>query len=312
MMDVVIVFNGLGNQMSQYAFYLSRNKMYRKTTCLYYDNHCHNGFELDSVFNIKLPNDNNEKGMGKIFIFLMGKNIAVRVIRKLLSFLFIVKFYFENTDDYNFDGKKKHKGYAILNFYVGGWHSYKYSENVKNDIIKIYQFCINKINIKTNNIVANIKNEESVSIHIRRGDYLNRGENKFANIATLEYYKKALEYIKYTVNNPHYYIFSDDKDWVLKNIHLDNMTIVDWNNGKESWNDMFLMSICKINVNPNSTFSWWGSYLNKNKDKIVIVPDRFISNVPNVDFYPEEWIKMQSTEKEREPLAISKKRCTNV
>jgi hypothetical protein len=94
------------------------------------------------------------------------------------------------------------------------------------------------------------------------------------------------------VETPFFYIFSDDKSWVKENFDIPNSYIVDCNVGKESWKDMYLMSICKYNINANSTFSWWAAWLNKNPNKIVIAPSKFNSQSEMRELYPESWIKI--------------------
>jgi hypothetical protein len=114
---------------------------------------------------------------------------------------------------------------------------------------------------------------ESVSVHVRRGDYLDK-ENQamFGNICTDEYYDSALELVKKHCEAPHFYIFSDDAEYVKKKYCGDEYTIVDINHGRDSFYDMWLMSHCKHNICANSTFSFWGARLNPNEDKLMVRP----------------------------------------
>jgi hypothetical protein len=91
------------------------------------------------------------------------------------------------------------------------------------------------------------------------------------------------------VENPHFFVFSNDLVWVKENIFIKNVTYVDCNAGKNSWKDMYLMSLCQHNIIANSTFSWWGAWLNKNKNKIVISPKRFLNSDTTTDVYPDAW-----------------------
>ena len=112
---------------------------------------------------------------------------------------------------------------------------------------------------------------ESVSVHIRRGDYV----GTVFDVLTLDYYKKAIEYIMQTVQSPYFYFFSDDVNYIEENFNfLDNKEIINWNRGKNSWRDMQLMACCRHNIIANSTFSQWGALLNGNPDKIVLYPGR--------------------------------------
>lgn len=92
--------------------------------------------------------------------------------------------------------------------------------------------------------------------------------------------------------SPSYYVFSDDIEWVKQNLSLQNACYIDWNKGNDSWQDMMLMSCCRNHIICNSTFSWWGAWLNPRKDKIVIVPSRWFMKEEMPYIYPKEWIKV--------------------
>lgn len=113
----------------------------------------------------------------------------------------------------------------------------------------------------------------SVSVHIRRGDYLD-DTNKalFGNICTETYYEKALEYMRERFPDAVFYIFSDDTPYVKEHYQGECYRIIDWNHGKDSFYDMMLMSQCKHNICANSTFSFWGARLNPHDDKVMIRP----------------------------------------
>ncbi len=119
------------------------------------------------------------------------------------------------------------------------------------------------------------RTETPVSIHIRRGDYLDPANaGMFGGICTPEYYKAAEAYIRERVGSPHFYLFSDDTEYLRENYSGREYTIVDWNKGEDSFYDMELMSLCRHNICANSTFSFWGARLNRNPDKLVIRPAR--------------------------------------
>ena len=122
-------------------------------------------------------------------------------------------------------------------------------------------------------ILKKIRNSHAVSVHIRRGDYL-QPENAamFGNICTEEYYESALDYMKEKIEDPHFFIFSDDVAYVREHYQREEYTIVDINHGNDSFYDMYLMSRCEGNICANSTFSFWGARLNGRTDKIMIRP----------------------------------------
>ena len=122
-------------------------------------------------------------------------------------------------------------------------------------------------------ILKKIRNSHAVSVHIRRGDYL-QPENAamFGNICTEEYYESALDYMKEKIEDPHFFIFSDDVAYAREHYQGEEYTIVDINHGDGSLYDMYLMSRCEGNICANSTFSFWGARLNGRTDKIMIRP----------------------------------------
>ena len=131
----------------------------------------------------------------------------------------------------------------------------------------------------------------SISIHVRRGDYLKNPQ--YFDICNTVYYRKAIGLIKEKTDNARFYVFSDDIQWVKENLELPQNTVyVNWNMKTDSWQDMCLMSHCRHHIIANSTFSWWGAWLNKNEKKIVICPKMFSRTENLVNVMPDEWIKI--------------------
>jgi hypothetical protein len=289
-MDVIIIFNGLGNQMSQYAFYLQKNNINKST---YFIPFCkdHNGLELDKVFGINTKKVLVQKMLYFLFrILLTDKVKIISSPIKLILNLLDCKIVRENFD-YNFK-EKFMKPSRRITFYYGGWHAENYFSQSKETILKKFEFT--EPDDKENLLVLNkIKETNSVSIHVRRGDFLNADNiNLFGDVCTKSYFEKAIALVESKVTNPYFFIFSNDLEWVKENILTKNVTYVSCNSGKDSWKDMCLMSLCKHNITANSTFSWWGAWLNKNSDKIVVCPSRFLKNDTFTDVYPDSWTKI--------------------
>lgn len=121
--------------------------------------------------------------------------------------------------------------------------------------------------------IAEMENTNSVSVHIRRKDYLRVAEGKrYMGICTESYYDSALNYMRGKVDSPIFYIFSDDTEYARTHFNGPDMRIVDWNTGSDSMYDMQLMSSCKHNICANSTFSMWGARLNGHQDKLMLRP----------------------------------------
>jgi len=244
------MIGGLGNQMFQYALF--RN-LYSKDAETYYEPFVtkpyHNGFELDKVFNII------EKPIS-----------SLNEVNKLERFQ-------ENTWP-NFNP-------AILlkeNVYLcGNWQNIGYFGS-EEQLIKDFTFK-QELDSKNKDILETIKETNSISIHIRKGDYTNAAHiNYFFQADWLNYYGIAAATVSRKTNNKLiFYIFSDNTDWAKKNILLGNCIFVE-NKKQDSWKDMMLMSSCKHNIIANSTFSWWAAWLNKNPHKIIITPKRWFSD----------------------------------
>lgn len=125
-------------------------------------------------------------------------------------------------------------------------------------------------------LIHQMQNQNSVALHVRRGDYVRIG---IYHLLTPEFYQNAVAYMNAHLDNPHYYIFSNDLAWAKQNLKIDAPhTFVDWN--KKDYEDFELMRSCKHFIIANSTFSWWGAFLSKNPDKIVITPKNWIKTSP--------------------------------
>lgn len=140
-----------------------------------------------------------------------------------------------------------------------------------------------------------IDKEKSVSVHIRRGDYVNDPKTQAAHGAcSREYYKQAMNLMTEKIENPIFYFFSDDIEWVKKEFgeHADYKYVS--NPKLEDYEELMLMASCAHNIIANSSFSWWGAYLNKNPEKIVVAPKKWVNIVPDPhpNIVPEGWIRM--------------------
>ncbi len=136
----------------------------------------------------------------------------------------------------------------------------------------------------------------AASLHVRRADYVtNPLANLWNGTCDVDYYVRAISTIASTVENPHFFVFSDDIEWARQNIPLDhNAVYVDHNNAATNYEDLRLMSLCKHNIIANSTFSWWGAWLNRNPDKVVIAPQKWFQTpkMDTRDLVPDTWITL--------------------
>ena len=287
-MIIVRVTGGLGNQMFQYAMYKSlekKGKLVKLDSKSFYETKKeHNGYELERIFDIK-PNKPTKEDLEKFD----ENNIST--LFKIKRKLFGDKKFVYDTKEYVFNKDV----YKLKNSYLNGyWQSIKYFEGIENDIKKDFRFK-NQLDNKNLEILNEIENSNSISIHIRRGDYMSpENYNMYGCIATPTYYKKAIKVIEEKVENPIFFVFSNDMDWVKKNIQINSRVFyIDINSGNGSYKDMQLMSNCKHNIIANSSFSWWGAWLNENKNKIVVAPKKWINredvDSDKIELFCEGW-----------------------
>lgn len=273
-MKIVKIIGGLGNQMFQYAFYLAIKKSCKSEKVLI-DLHCFNGYKLHYGFEI-------------YEIFGFPKTLPCASLLEVAK----IAYPYPNFKTWKY-GKhilparptmfveNKHMQYeencltSTLDkncYYDGYWQNEKYFENIKDEIIKTFKFP--ELDQENMQLGKQLQSCVSVSMHVRRGDYLT--DPLFRGTCKLEYYKKAIKYIEEKVSPELFCIFSNDIEWCKQEItpliNSAKIKFVTWNKGKESFRDMQLMSLCKHNIIANSSFSWWGAWLNRNKSKIVIAP----------------------------------------
>lgn len=175
----------------------------------------------------------------------------------------------------------------------GYFASFKYFDDIREILLEDFSLK-NPLSEKSASALTQIQNANAVSIHFRRGDFLSNADVKaqMEGINTDEYYQNAIDYVVQNIDNPHFFIFSDEIDYLKENLKLDYpVTYMDFNPPQRGFEDMYLMSQCKCNILAGvSSFSYWAAYLNNNPNKIVIIPEK----ADNEDFYPYPHIKLSS------------------
>lgn len=175
----------------------------------------------------------------------------------------------------------------------GFWQSEKYFKDVEGLIRNELSIKI-KLDAENRSIADEISNSKAISLHVRRGDYVNNLKtNEVHGTCSLEYYSEATDVIAKQIPNPHFFIFSDDPVWVQKNLKIDYATTYVTNNDADkNYEDLRLMSLCRHHIIANSSFSWWGAWLNKSLEKIVVAPKKWfgITERNSKDLIPEGWI----------------------
>ena len=285
-MRIVRYKGGLGNQMFQYAFMRSLDSGIHKAGAslgFYKDFPMSRHFELDKVFyNVQLK---EESRYDEIFNtrYAIWKNKS-EADRDQLN----VGIWFEEREE---EGKYQQDVYEQEDcVFVGYWQSYRYFETIKEKIR--YEFSFPEETVSAINSALNL-DANSVAVHIRRGDYL-QAEDMYGNICTNAYYLRAIAYMREKIENPTFFFVSDDIEWVAKqNLVKDGIYIKsDSFKRYEDWYDMAIMSLAGHNIIANSSFSWWGAWLNQNQQKIVIAPKKW-NNLSNyTDICPPDWIRI--------------------
>ena len=177
----------------------------------------------------------------------------------------------------------------------GYWQTEKYFKNIEHTIKKDFTFKT-KPDKNNQSLLNQIKNCNAVAIHVRRGDYVkNPVANRILGVCNLDYYNKCINLIIRKINNPHFFIFSDDPKWTINNLNIDfPATYVSHNGSDKGYEDLRLMSNCKHQIIANSSFSWWGAWLNNNPNKVVMAPKKWFNDlsINTEDLIPESWVKI--------------------
>lgn len=267
-MIIIHVMGGLGNQLYQYAMYEKLKSMGKEVKLDLYayteaeeDEREWRKLELDRFVNLQYEVCTQAERMK-----LLDNSMAFidRVRRKLFG---------RQDKTLKDEGRYMPELFDVDDVYLYGfWDCEKYYEDRIDELQRKLVFP-NSANPKNQQCIEQMQQEQSVSMHIRRTDYLTVADGKrYMGICTDVYYEKAMEYIRERVENPVFYIFSDDVEYARAHYQGEDIRVVDWNQGEDSLFDMQLMSQCKHNICANSTFSIWGARLNQNADKHMIRP----------------------------------------
>lgn len=291
---IIKLNGGLGNQMFQYAFACALQNKFAtdvKFDFSYFEDVKSNQevttrkFELGVfTFNCEEASKEDLANIRKPRFKSKLKNTIAKKSPKAFDINYVRE---KNNTAYD---KSLLKDYYL--YFEGYFQNEKYFKQIRNDLIE--KFSLKEPLDEQNQSALNkIKETNSISIHIRRGDYVTLDYvNKIHGVCPVEYYKKAIEYIANKVKSPHFFIFSDDIKWVIENLKIEYpYTVVDFNQDK-GWLDMNLMKQCKHNIIANSSFSWWGAWLNINPKKIVVAPKKWTAKKQKCDIVPKNWTRL--------------------
>lgn len=249
----------------------------------------HQGFELDRIFQgpfVRASDLEVQRILGWQRSAFAQRLLSTKSLTVLRGDRFIVEPHFNH-----WSGIKKISDNSYM---TGYWQSENYFENHKSTIRNEFTFRL-PVSSQNAEISDRIMQCSSVSLHFRRGDYVKNAETIAVHgIASMNYYKLAIRYMCDRVRLPHLFIFSDDIAWVRSNLETDvPCTYLDHNHGQDSFADMRLMSLCRHHIIANSTFSWWGAWLNPSPNKIVVSPKNWFSNGLDArDLIPRKWVTL--------------------
>ena len=291
-MDIVRFKSGLGNQMFQYAFYQALRSRERcvKANLGYYSKHPEKmRFSLTEVF----PQISLEYISDEEFEIIDSEWRRIKENEsKLDIFLGDYKNRFFWVEEKGFCYHPEVFETQNCTF-VGYWQSEKYFQGLRDILLKDFYFAYGekKLEDLCNKILLG---DQYVSVHIRRGDYLNNPK-VWGALSQSNYYINSICFMKEKIGTPQIVFFSDDIQWVKQKYHYENAIYIEESmfDSYQSWYDMRLMSCCSHNIIANSSFGWWGAWLNKNENKIVIAPAKWtFDGRIQKDICPSDWIRL--------------------
>lgn len=283
-MVYVEISGGLGNQLYKYAtgYALSKKKkcgLTLDTTIV--DTVDFRSFELDGL-QVKYDRRITWKYQRGIWDRLIGNRI--RKYAKIGHVTNIEERCLNGECDY----EAVHKALKASDIFLeGGWQSYKYFDNYRKDLecMLVPSF---ELQVHTQELLHQIRNTNSVAIHVRRGDYVRLG-------CTLsnDYYESAVNKISQMIENPIFFVFSEDIAYcqlIFKEIPSEKVVYVRHHEKNDTIGDFYLMRNCKYDIIANSSYSWWAAYTNPFEHKIVFAPDGGSTDPLRNNLYPEDWI----------------------
>lgn len=297
-MNIIRMSGGIGNQMFQYGLYLKLVSLGKEVK---FDDVTE--YELDnarpimlSVFGIEYPKATREE---LVEMTDASMDFVSRVRRKLLGRK--SGEYHEASVDY--DEKVLEMEDAYL---CGGFQSERYFKDIERQVREAYRFRNVRIpeDIKgqIEEYERRIKEGQSVGIHIRRGDYLDSAD-VYGGICTDAYYNKAIKYMMKKYDNPQFFVFTNDSFWAEKWCEVRERELgkpfiaVKGTDEETGYIDLMLMSKCKAHIIANSSFSWWGAWLNDSPEKCVVAPSKWLNTCECHDIYTPDMIRITSSGK---------------
>lgn len=286
-MIIVKIIGGLGNQLFQYSY---AKKLQTLGYHVKLDISCFETYELHSGYGLDKYNIDLDVATSRELSDFKVDGLLPRVRKKL--HLEDKNIFYERQLSFNkiFLEPRAHS------YIEGYFQTEKYFSSIREILVKQlspnmemsqYTYDLKKLIIEIG------MTHQTVSVHIRRGDYLNPQNSKIYSNCSLNYYQIALEKMSQKFGEVKFFIFSDDIKWVEENLNIENSFLVDNKKGRLPHEDLYLMSQCNHNIIANSSFSWWGAWLNQYQHKVVIAPAQWFVSKKNYyinNILCDEWL----------------------
>lgn len=292
-MIIVNVIGGLGNQMFQYAagraLSLKLDEPLGLDISGFASYGLHQGYQLGRAF-VCSPEIASTEKVRELIGWRTNRLARRLLLRSGLRFLHGDHLVVEPHFHY-WSGIDRISGALYLQGY---WQSEKYFAGVT-DVIRADFTFRQPLSAANAEVVGRIGQTAAVSLHVRRGDYASNPRTQAAHgLCSPEYYRAAVRYVVERVAAPEFFVFSDDIAWARDNLDIGfPCHYIGHNRGAESYNDMRLMNLCRHHILANSSFSWWGAWLNPRPDKIVVAPGEWFANGNHVeDLFPTGWVTL--------------------
>lgn len=277
-MRLIKMTGGLGNQMFIYALYLRMRRDFPNTRIDLSDMqhyHAHHGYEMHRVF--ALPKT---------------EFCTTQWVKKVMEFLFF-KTILERHQKGSLKAYREPHLWPLL-YFKGFYQREAYFEDFKPEIRQAFTFNAELFSEPTRQLAQEMQQGVSISLHVRRGDYLlPQFFENMGCICTADYYQRAVDFMHQRFPEARFFVFSDDIEWVKTSLRLPNAAYVEHNTGADSWQDMYLMTQCTHNIIANSSFSWWGAWLNAHENKVVCCPSIWTKSEGNSNICPETWQRIE-------------------
>ena len=311
-MFAVYYGGGLGNKMFEYAFAVALHMEYPDVPVKFFDTLknvvWYRSVDISKVFRTTLSIEEisaweYKKITGRFAPFAIFQYLNPINKKDYTSLWYKIDAKINDNSEAQRQGKIINRGFYYIQmpalqreydyFFDGCWLNYKYFDKYRDVILKEFTFR----HVYENEKIRGLQNCNSVAVHVRRGDHVTVSQKSKrtydCDLCDLDYYKRAIQIVKEKVSDPVFYFFSDDHSYIEDNFKdIKNKRYI---RSKKDFLDMQLMSLCKHAIIANSTFSFWGAYLNKNEGKVVVAPKYYeIRNGRHVEMeYPEDWISIE-------------------